>query len=85
MDDFKQMAVNIIEEKEVEAFVKNVFKMFDKNKDKKLNFEEFTLATSAKDGMGKKAEHKLEWLFENVYDKVQWHLVIAHIINLYPL
>ena len=42
--------------------------LFDANLDGVLDFEEFTLATSAKGNASPK--EKLEWLFDNVYDKV---------------
>ena len=53
---------------DLEAFVKNIFKMFDLNHDRVLTFEEFTFATSAQNYDD--PQEKLYWLFDNVYDKV---------------
>ena len=69
------MALEIIDRKEVNSFVANVFQLFDVDKNKRLNFEEFTLATTAKE-MGEMPGDKLEWLFENIYDKVPYHIFI---------
>ena len=52
---------------DLDAFVKNIFKMFDLNNDRVLTFEEFTFATSAQNYDDPK--EKLYWLFDNVYDK----------------
>lgn len=61
-----------MEDQEVSLFVGNVFKMFDQNNDHRLDFFEFTLATSTKFSMvDEDPREKLEWLFENVYDKVK--------------
>jgi hypothetical protein len=80
--EFRSMAVEIIcgggdsesgggdADGEVDMFVSNVFKIFDANLDGLLDFEEFTLATCAK-GDGASPKDKMEWLFENVYDKVR--------------
>ena len=44
---------------------------FDCNDDGLLDFEEFLMATSAKEEeKEKEKEEKLEWLFDHVYDKV---------------
>jgi len=42
--------------------------MFDSNNDGALTFDEFTVATSAKENFT--VDEKLTWLFESVYDKV---------------
>ena len=52
----------------MEAFCRNVFRMFDSNKDLNLTFDEFTVATTAKDSS---PAEKLAWLFDHVYDKVK--------------
>ena len=51
------------------SFTDNVFKMFDLNKDEALTFEEFIFATSAQNF--DTVPQKLEWLFDNVYDRVR--------------
>ena len=53
---------------------RNVFRMFDSNKDANLTFDEFTVATSAKDSS---PAEKLAWLFDHVYDKVDEFTVMV--------
>ena len=48
--------------------------MFDSNKDANLTFDEFTVATSAKDSS---PAEKLAWLFDHVYDKVDEFTVMV--------
>ena len=48
--------------------------MFDSNKDANLTFDEFTVATSAKDSS---PAEKLAWLFDHVYDKVDKFTVMV--------
>ncbi|TRY78225.1 hypothetical protein TCAL_04247 [Tigriopus californicus] len=69
--EFRTMAEKVMQEDEIPGFLTNVFKMFDSNKDRKLDFEEFILATSIRleGDQAEGSREKLKWLFENVYDK----------------
>lgn len=71
--EFREMAEKVMEEDEIPGFLTNVFKMFDSNKDRKLDFEEFILATSIRleGDQGEASREKLKWLFDHVYDKVR--------------
>ncbi len=79
-DDFRQMSLQIVDSSEVDLFVENVFRLFDANRDRYLDFEEFTMATSTDEkGKGnkrkkvkKKPIDKLTWIYENIYDKVNY-------------
>ena len=108
-NEFRELSSKILDPTEVDAFCRNVFRMFDSNKDANLvsiyfilsyiklyhfnkinirfhrsktdqlfgalhikfvnfqTFDEFTIATSAKDTS---PAEKLSWLFDHVYDKV---------------
>ena len=68
---------------DLEAFVKNIFKMFDLNHDRVLTFEEFTFATSAQNYDD--PQEKLYWLFDNVYDKVAFPFFIKHFFNSFKM
>lgn len=46
--------------------------MFDSNNDGALTFDEFTIATSAKETST--IDEKLTWLFEAAFDKVKLNL-----------
>ena len=72
-NEFRDLSAQVLEPTEVEAFCRNVFRMFDSNKDLNLTFDEFTVATTAKDSS---PAEKLAWLFDHVYDKVN------HVLNL---
>ena len=67
-NEFRDLSAQVLEPTEVEAFCRNVFRMFDSNKDLNLTFDEFTVATTAKDSS---PAEKLAWLFDHVYDKVK--------------
>jgi Ca2+-binding EF-hand superfamily protein len=68
-NEFRDLSSRILDPSEVDAFCRNVFRMFDSNKDANLTFDEFTIATSAKDSS---PAEKLVWLFDHVYDKVSY-------------
>jgi hypothetical protein len=72
-NEFRDLSSRILDPSEVDAFCRNVFRMFDSNKDANLTFDEFTIATSAKDSS---PAEKLAWLFDHVYDKVSYFFVL---------
>ena len=46
-DEFKEIAYQLIDDSDIDGFVENVFRMFDINQDRSLDFVEYVLATSS--------------------------------------
>ena len=76
-EEFREIASNLIDDSEndIDAFVDNVYRMFDLNQDRSLDFGEFVVATASaqsaigEHGLGEeKPFDRMTWLFENVYD-----------------
>ena len=74
---FRKLSLSVLSEDEVDDFTNNVFRMFDVDRDKTLTFEEFTLATVIHATCSEENPmEKLSWLFDNVYDKVQFSMIL---------
>ncbi|CAB4056216.1 unnamed protein product [Lepeophtheirus salmonis] len=65
--EFQRISAKVLSRDEIGKFTENVFHLFDSDKDNRLSFEEFTIATSVSESAG--PLEKLQWLFDNVYDK----------------
>ena len=66
--EFIKLASSYIEKRDVERFARNVFKLFDEDKNGFLDFGEFTLATSAHDYHDRR--ERLVWMLDRVHDQV---------------
>lgn len=78
IQDFSRYARKILPASEVEAFANSVYQLFDTDRDNRLKFEEFVIATCGKKMTA--TEEKLTWLFDNIYDKVTTRIVSTLVI-----